>query len=272
MLNFFTVDSRNKAVAVMISLAIVTSCVIILVLSFQLNHNHLKCSMLDSKTEHDFTKIFGKGDLFTVKFIIDKMHIDPRECKDRYGFSPLTAAVRKDNLDVVKYLVEEWHWKIICTYSWSEMHEACYQGRMNLVRYFMTKNFTQCGRSLIEAAAFGGQIEILNYLVSRGYQVNCENHWSFMHEASFRGHLNILKFYAKVTHRDMCSQCVDEHGNNLLHAAAAARAESTEGQLLVLNYLIEEQKCDKTVRNSQGLSPLDKARQTHNQAIIEYLE
>ena len=255
----------------MISLAI-TSCVVILVLSLQFKHNVLKCSMLDPETENDLTNILGKGDLATVKFIIDKMHIDPRECKERHGFSLLKVAVRSNNMDVVKYLVEDWHWKLACSYNWSEVHEAFYQGRMNLVEYFMTRNFSQCGKSLIEAAAYGGQIETLKYLVSHGYQINCEKHWSFMHVASVRGHLNILKFYAKVTHRDMCSLCVDEHGNNLLHAAAVARIGYAEGQLTVLKYLIEEQKCDKTVRNNQGLSPLDKARQTHNQAIIKYLE
>ena len=227
--------------------------------------------MLNEGTEHELTEIIGRGDLGTVKFIIDEMRMDPRECKDRHGFSALIAAVRKDNMEVVKYLVEEWHWKISCTYHWSEIHEACYQGRINMVEYFMTRNFTQCGKSLIEAAAYGGQIEMLNYLVSRGYQVDCEKHWSFMHEASFRGHLNILKFYAEVTHRDMCSVCVDQYGNNLLHAAAMARAESAEGQLAVMKYLTTEQKCDKTVRNDEGLSPLDKARQTHNQVIIRYL-
>ena len=256
----------------MVSLAIITSCVVILVLLLQFKHNVLKCSMLDPETENDLTNILGKGDLATVKFIIDKMHIDPRECKERHGFSLLRVAVRSNNMDVVKYLVEEWHWKLACSYNWSGIHEAFYQGRMNLVEYFVTRNFTQCGRSLIEAAAYGGQIETLKYLLSLGYQVDCEKHWSFMHEASVRGHLNILKFYAKVTHKDMCSLCVDEHGNNLLHAAAVARAECAEGQLTVLKYLIEEQKCDKTVRNNQGLSPLDKARQTHNQAIIKYLE
>lgn len=268
----FTVGSRNKAVAVMISLAIITSCVIILMLSFQFKNNVWKCSVLDTETENDLTNILAKGDLVTVKFFIDKLHIDPRECKERHGFSLLRVAVKSNNMEVVKYLVEEWHWKPNCPYNWSGVHEAFYQGRMNMVEYFMTRNFTQCGRSLVEAAAYGGQVEVLKYLLSRGHQVDCEKHWSSLHEASFRGHVNVLRFYAKITHRDMCSLCVDEHGNNLLHAAAVPRAESTEGQITVLKYLIEELKCNKAIRNDYGQSPLDKARQTYNQAIVEYLE
>ena len=53
--------------------------------------------------------------------------------------------------------------------------------------------------------------------------------------ANSRGHLNVLKINPEVTHRDMCSLCIDEHGNNLLHAAAVARTGSAEGQLEVFD-------------------------------------
>ena len=262
---------NGKLIAVVMILMVMASCVVMLV-SVLFWQESPEYSTSNPESENDLTNILGTGDLTTVKFIVFKMHIDPREYKDSHGNSPLMVAVKSNNLNVVKYLVEEWNWKFVCSDSWSEVHEACYLGNKDLVEYFLSRNFSECGRSLIEAAAIGGQIKMLKYLVSQGYPINCERHWSSMHEASSRGHLSILKFYAQITDKDICTLCVDEHGNNLLHAAAAARPEPAEGQLAVMKYLTEEQKCDKTVRNDEGQLPLDRAYQTHNQAIIEYLE
>ena len=215
---------NRKLIAVIMILVVMTSCVVMLITVLSLRESPMY-STLSIESEDDLTNILGTGDLITVKFIVFEMRIDPREYKDSHGNSPLMVAVRSNNLNVVKYLVEVWNWKIACSDKWSEVHEACYLGNKDLVEYFFSRNFSQCGRSLIEAAAIGGQIERLKYLISQGYQINCERHWSSMHETSNRGHLSIIKFYAQITDKDICSLCVDEHGNNLLHAAAVARAE-----------------------------------------------
>ena len=98
------------------------------------------------------------------------MHIDQRECRDTHGNSPLMAAVRANNFDVVKYFVEKWNWKVACGLRrWSEMHEACYRGNIKLLEYFTSRNITLCGRSLTEAAAYGDQTEVLKYLMDHGY-------------------------------------------------------------------------------------------------------
>ena len=224
--------------------------------------------------------------------MVDALHIDPRICRNEWGISPLLAAVRENNKPVVEYLVEDWKWDTGCDEhnQWSPLHEACFYGHLDTVKHLIEKgkqNVNTCGgshMSLIHAAARGGQVEIITFLMEiKGFSVECGNSWSPLHEASYFGQLKVVKYLVEYlagkdpnldlsqTRRDTCKSCIDNNGDTPLHAAAIKRMQLSEGQLAVVKFFVNETHCNPLMKNNKGDSPLDIAKYKHNEAIQEYL-
>lgn len=208
-----------------------------------------------------------------IKYTIQNMRIDPLTCKDRYGNSFLMTAVRANRDDIVEFLVEDLNWKRKCHKNWSEVHEAAYLGNKKLLKYFLQNNFSWCNHSLIRAAAMGGQVDIIRYLIKHGHPIECgpPTQWSPLHEACNYGQLNVVHFFSEIKGKDICTYCPNKMGDTLLHPAVSRRAKVSE-QLSIMKYLIKDLNCNPGQVNNKGQTPFDIALDSNNEPIIAYLK
>jgi ankyrin repeat protein len=110
----------------------------------------------------------ASGDLEGVKSAIGQgAHVD---YKGRAGFTPLNAAARQGNLEVVKYLVE---------------HGAD-----------IDKSDNNRDKTPLLAASFKGHFDIVKYLVEKGAKVNAQsiNGFTPLHDAAYVGNFEIVKY------------------------------------------------------------------------------
>ena len=105
------------------------------------------------------------------------------------GVYTTMAAAQNGHLDILKYCVEKG-----CEWDYETINQAILYSHLNIVEYCLENgcpyNPAIDAERFIDSAVYSGVVETVEYLVSKGFQLN-ENHCG---TAVLNGHLEVLKF------------------------------------------------------------------------------
>ena len=180
-----------------------------------------------------------KNELDVVKYLIETRHCDPMRV-DEDGRTSLYYAVTKNELDVVKYLIETRH----C----DPMH-VDEDGRTSLY-YAVTKN----------------ELDVVKYLIETRHcdpmRVDEDGRTS-LYYAVTKNELDVVKYLIETRHCDPMR--VDEDGRTSLYYAV------TKNELDVVKYLIENHHCDPMRVDEDRRTSLYYAVTKNELDVVKYL-
>jgi len=217
----------------------------------------------------------SKGFLPIVKVLVEggwdidlagEIHESEKEVT--FEGTPLHHAADSGHLSVVQYLVE--HGADInatdgTTQYYTPLLTACRSGHLKLMEYLISKGadtsvMDGAGEPLINVAADFGHVEILKYLLGSGFSVNAV---SIIHTpliaAAESGHIEAVKFL--LSSGASVDVTPEARKDTALHAAAAC------GHLEIIKILLQN-KADKTIKNGEGLTPVEVASTPEAKAAL----
>ena len=194
---------------------------------------------VNARDNHNETSLWNAcngGNLDVVKYLISKGAIWDEAVK-KYGF-PVSQAVAKGHLDVLKYFIEELH--------------------------FDVNKKDKEGLTLLHWGAYFGHLNVVKYLVSKGAIWNeaVEGYGFPVSQAAAEGHLDVLKYFIEELHFDVNKK--DDAGWTLLHWGAKFN------QPEVVKYLVSV-GADVSIKNNDGKTPLDLAKSEGNAGCVFFL-
>ena len=158
---------------------------------------------------------------------------------DNDGNTPAHDAAASGNIKTLKYLLNNHIEPYVCSRDGCTLlHEACYYCRTEVMKY-LAANFPKMlhsrsnnGYSCCHAAALGGSVEILDFLIRSGADPGAlsEDGSTILHEAAFSGKLDMVKYVS-----DHCPEMF-EIANVRTYLAVHFAAQ--EGHLDVLMHIL----------------------------------
>ena len=218
-------------------------------------------SLFATYFEHLISAI-EKNDLETVKFF----HLVKKVSFSDYlpsGDSPLHIAVLHNNLEIVKYIIENVKPLNIEDKNFNGdtvFMQAALKGNLQMMKYLF--EFAQCdintkenkGATPFFAACCNGYLEVLDYFL---YELKIDCHsvnnegQSAIHRVSYYGLLHVLKYLRKNT--NLSFSAIDKKGNSPLHLAAIRL------NITCVRYLLKHSSKKEVLlnqRNSEKDTPL----------------
>ncbi|XP_065208838.1 uncharacterized protein LOC135837476 [Planococcus citri] len=192
-------------------------------------------------------------------------------CKDRHSHSPLHYATQYNHIDVVQILLKkEPHpdYKQILG-GYTLLHIAARNGSLEVVEYLLQKGANVNAKHdsneipLFEAAR-NGHLEVVKLLILKGSQVNTRvlNGSAPLHMAAVNGHKEVVEVLL-TNGADLNIACKTFLNTPLHHA-------TKEGHLEVIKVLMTY-KANPNVSTSVGLTPLHLAAEHGYSEIVTYL-
>lgn len=119
------------------------------------------------------------------------------------------------------------------------------------------------GSTLLHIAAYHGRLEVVQYLVANGAQLNkqADNHWTPLHGAACYGHFEVVRY---LVSNGAQKEVQDDDGLTPLHLAAL------RGRLEIVKYLIAE-GAQVNKQCKYGTTPLHKAAQHGHFEVVKHL-
>ncbi len=202
------------------------------------------------------------GHLDMVKYLIDKgadIYI-----QDKGGITPLDAATDQKHDDVERYLKQVQLDK--------ELLIAAQYGNLDEIRSLVGQGASLGakyidGRTLMHCAAYGGKLDVVEYLVAgekSSLEVKDNSGKTPLHCAASNGKLDIVKYF--VDEEKIDASIKDNSGWTPLHWA------SWNGHLDVAKYLIGRGANLVNIKDKDGKTPLDIADQKGYTDIVEILK
>ncbi|XP_062595975.1 serine/threonine-protein phosphatase 6 regulatory ankyrin repeat subunit C-like [Saccostrea cucullata] len=181
------------------------------------------------------------GKLNMVRYICDKYpDFLSSDYNNKTGMSPFHWTAQSGNIELYEYLIEKGVEQTIPGGQSTPLHEACRFGRLNMCKY-LVKTYPHLrdvkdndGESALHAAARGGNIDLLNFLLEKGFDVKTKtnNGKTVLHLCCKRGKLEMCKYLVN-TYPNLLD-VKDNNGRNALHYAAWG------GYIDLLNFLLEK--------------------------------
>ena len=146
------------------------------------------------------------GKLEFVQYFVET-YPDMLNIRDKTGQSPFLQAGFSGSVELVKYLVSRG-----CDVfdkdndGWIILHYACNKGKLELVQYLvdiypeMLTIRDKTGRTPFLISGFSGSVELVKYLISRGYDVYDKDNdgWTVLHVACQQGCLEIVHYLVET--------------------------------------------------------------------------
>jgi len=167
------------------------------------------------------------GNIGNIKYLMTKLDIN----KNKGLYSPLELAVSNNQLEAVKFLIKNGA-KINSHFSETDpLSKACKNGNLDIVKILCENGYPWDGRSqALQKAAQYNRVEILNYLINKGYNINSTfNNSTALGTAAMSGNMDCVKFLVS-------------HGANIYGDKKYSSPLSDacyNGQTEVARYLIE---------------------------------
>lgn len=216
------------------------------------------------------------GDLFKVKDLVKNDEHDP-QLKDENGDTALNVAAFSDQLEILKYFIEENNCSPGCLGQDDRtlLHNACQEnGSIHVVKYLIEKH--NCNTSVkdkhgdtpLNMAALSGHLDIVTYLIEEKHSnPECPGHWgrSPLHNACQK-HTNIKVVKYLIENYQCDPRKKDERGDTSLNVAALS------GNLDTLQYFIDTRECSAKCPGHLGRMLLHNACEDNgNLAVVKYL-
>ena len=242
--------------------------------------NEIKCDVNPVNEECKKTPLHmacKNGQLNVVKFLIEKVDCD-KSIRDGDGINVLGYAIGSGHLEIIKYLIVEQS----CDPNFAVLSEKL--SLPNLV--FMSRQafnilkllletiqcdlsvYAKCnGRNFLHMACSCGELECVQYLVEKGYDINCRDDEGStpLHCAAYSGRLNIVEYLS--TREEYIPESENNFGDTPAHTAA------WKGHCTVLKYFKDKLTCNMHSVNKTGLTFLHSACSNENEHIdvVQYL-
>jgi len=209
---------------------------------------------------NELLEAVSKGDTLQVDKVLSQ-----GQCPNTLAFggeTVLFAAARNGHLDVARSLLgagANLHRQIRRWFT--PLYIASWQGHLEIVRLFVEAGAVP-DQGLC-AAVFRGHLEVARFLVEHGADVQAvdEQGQTPLNLAAAQGHLDLVRLLVGAK----AKMALDEVARGPLHRAVEG------GHLDVVQYLLQE-GADFRQTNSDGISPLQAAREGGHTAIVELLE
>ncbi|XP_062573888.1 putative ankyrin repeat protein RF_0381 [Saccostrea cucullata] len=162
-----------------------------------------------------------------VKDKMEKMSYMLLPGEDTGGNTVLHAAAWGGNIDLFKFLLEKtFDNKATTNDGNTVLHICCMNGKLNMCKYLVNTcpPFLQAkneyGENILHAAAFGGNIDLFEFLLGKGFdiKVNLHDGKNVIILCCMTGKLEICKYFVS-TYPHLLHD-TDADGINALHAAA----------------------------------------------------
>jgi ankyrin repeat protein len=246
------------------------------------------------------------GRLDLVTYFIDALNGASTDT-DNAGKTLLHAACWSDNMELIRYLVEEKHLNTNAQDNdgLTPLVECIQQGKVETFEYLMkqttnsvdTKLVDKSGNNVMHYAAGKGSLSVLKELVDKGVNYNLQNHdgQTPMDFASKHGNVEAIKYLIDDLHAT--------YNNNIFNAAekgyiglvrylvefkgasvsakdkddrtppfyAATGANQKGGHLNVLRYFLDEKKADTRQKDKKGYTLLHAAVRSGPLDVVKYL-
>lgn len=168
------------------------------------------------------------------------------------------------------------------------LHTASAHGKVDIVTEVIECNPNQkntCGQSCIHLATQHGHLELVKYLMEKAMgdtTLGKESAEVSSYIAAMEGHLDILKFTIETMGTDAHFRVTEEafgftQSVGLLARYSHARSKSLVhaaclgGHLDVVRYLVDEQGCDPSHPDDNGVTPLHLACKEGQIDVVKYL-
>ena len=226
------------------------------------------------------TACMGKGDVETIKWLLDQGFSADNKAKD--GYNAVLLAAEKGNLSALKFFKEQnvdinvigparqnalhracmgtrdmYTIKWLVDQGFSVFHWAAEMGYLSLLKYFKEINVDitgtgHLGRNALHKACIGkGDIDTIKWLVDQGFSPEdkaSDGHNAILFAAQ-NGHLSVLKFFKEIN--------VDIKGTGLIGRNALHAACFGKGDINTIKWLVD-----------QGFSPDHKSGDGINAVLL----
>ena len=217
---------------------------------------NLEVANLDGKTAlHEAAQ---HGQLKAIKLLLDAgCRVDSLKRSD---WSPLMLATSKDNLDVIRYLIEVGNANINLRNKdgWTPFHIAARKGNAAITSYFMSKfgsdiahTESKTKRTPLHTAALHGHIDIIKLIVSKDNNdnasvlVNCKDSCGTtpLMDAVRSMSLTACKLLIEIG-----ADCfhTDQMGRNVLHVAAECN------NIEAVDFFVNRMNFDRDIRDAMN--------------------
>ena len=213
------------------------------------------------------------GHLNIIKYFTALKNFNPNHLLDNGG-TLLHLAAHSDNVDVIKYLINECGCReTLDGVGILPVHYACIWGNLNTIKCFINKqncNDPSCrdliGRTPLHHACAGGHMNIIHCLVIElGCDPRIANKTGTLpiHIACQAGHLDVLKYFIAKQKSDRTVR--GRNGWTPLHYATKG------GHMNIIKYLITELECDPLTADDNSTTILQVATDNDHVKIVEWL-
>lgn len=233
-------------------------------------------------TTHKYTPLHllaQNGSHEEIKTILANLHSDKLiavvNAVDWLGNTPLHFAVLLNNMDLVKYLIDEK--KADCNVhnciGQTPLHFAFRCDNLDIVKYLVDEkkvDFTikdGIGDTLLHLASHSGNLPLARFLVDeKNFDLSAQNKdgETSLHYAAGNCNLELLKLLTDEKRMDV--NVKDNHGDTPLHAAVRS------GNLEMIRFLIDEKNAVVNAKNNIGHTPLDCATISGKTDLVKCLE
>ena len=220
------------------------------------------------------------GSTAVLRWLIDELKNDSfMKMRSIAGRNLLQIATIRDNLETVKYLVDEVKYdvSVIDGHGTSLVYLASEGGSVELVRYLVEEKgcdpfqeipagFKIAGRTPLHNASFVGNFPVVRYLVT---QLNCDGNYQDadgvtpLMAAAQQGHMNILQLFCL---EKKCDVNLLDKVRKTCHWYA-----SLKGRVEVVKFLVEECKADIELADVNGKTAVLVAAEERHLPLVEYL-
>ena len=225
------------------------------------------------------------GQLNIVKYLVEICHVNT-EAKDNSGWTALHRASKHGHLEIVKYLVAKCHFDKEASDDdgRSAYDIALANNKREVAQYLLKMRLTSTSatpqqprekeqaskqpaptvQEFLEATK-EGNLDKVRYCASNGIAKEAKDNdeWTALHFASWKGHLEIVKYLTETCHVD--TEAKNNLGSTALHYA------SRNGHLEIVKYLIETCQVDKEAKINEGWTALHCSTYEGHLEIVKYL-
>lgn len=221
--------------------------------------------LIASGAEIDIHRLATSGDIKRIKELIEK-GADVNSISDD-GESLITSASWGGQWELVRFLGENGG-NVNGMTGYRALGNAAYGGSLDTVKYLVEEGScmeTEGEEATpLQRASAQGHLEIIQYLVTNGANVNTKNKYGYtaLMEAAKSGSLEIVKF--------LVEKGADVDAKDRYSATALIRAAG-QGHLEVVSFLVKKGACVNQ-RTTHGQSALSEAAQFDHQKVVQFLK
>ena len=232
------------------------------VLKFMINHHN--CNLMATNKRDETILHCAVEHIEVVKYLISECNFDPMTVINNDGDTALHYAATKGLLEMLKFMINHHHCKLMATNKRGETILHCAVEHIEVVMYLIIEcNFDPMtvinndGDTVLHYAATKGLLEMLKFMINHHHcklMATNKKDETILHRAV--EHIEVVKYL--IIRYNYDPMVADKDGWTLLHTATFLQIPAT------VEYLLSTGRCDPLAKNNMGKTPLQLSRQHTN--------